>query len=1098
MTACPACAADNPPAARFCNQCGTRLDGAALPAPRSSYTPRHLAERILKDRSALRGEKKRVTVLFADIKGSTRLAQQAGAEAWHGLLDRFFALLGAAVHRYEGTINQYTGDGIMALFGAPLSLEDHAQRACLAALEMQRAVRAFGDELRLAQGLNLTLRVGIHSGEVIVGSIGDDLRMDYTAQGHTVHLAARMEQICEPGHVYLTAATVQQVQGYFRLRSLGRMTVAGIDEPVEVHDLEDADAQATRLGRSLAQGASPLVGREPELKNLQAALAAAQAGEGQVVTVRGEAGIGKSRLCHEFLLSAAAQGFEVHTASGVAYAGAWPLHPIRQLALSRLGLGGRSNPAEIRRLVAGTLLLEHPEHAAALPAVFDFLGAGESEPAAPERLALTRAKLFELLAEFLPCPGEAPLLLLLEDLHFLDAASAEFLVSLATSVRGHRTLLLLNYRPDYADDWLKPLAQQQLELQALDAPQLAQLAHTRLGPHPSVAALAEALGQRAGGNPFFVEEAVQALVDTGQLQGTRGNYRLPQALEAWVIPDSVHALLAARIDRLPEPSKSLLQAAAVIGEAFSTEQIALLLQRTAADCEPLLDSLLAQDFLHRTVPAGGSEAAQFSFRHTLMQEVAESLLLDSQRQTLHGRIAQLMEQHHPADVDGHAGSVCIAYHWAAAQQWARAGEWNLQAARWAGTRDMGMAIEQFRLALKHLDLAAPEPKVMQNRIAARAALIRMAQFTPVPRADVERAYAEGQALAAAAQDVAGAAEMTISYGNEMLHRGDALAAVRLHAEAVHYCLRHGETALLKRFRMAILLSHFSAGQPREGIALVDSADGGAWRREAIGEDNFVSRAFHSLLIAWLGDLRLARQELDAALDYAQAQQRNSSWMHSFVVDLIWQAGETGPALQQALQHAQQGVIRAQDSGSYFIAIAGRALGLALCLLGRAEEAIPELERLTPISAAGGLAAQFEANHLATLARAYLGAGRLNEAAACAERAIASALASGSRVWEIHGWLTWLQLPVHEAARPYAEQGLRRLKALIEASGVLGFLPWWQLAQAHWSRSPAERAQWQREAAEGFARIGAAGPPAAGEQPYPEQAAPDSARLLNRA
>lgn len=1096
MTACAACAADNPPAARFCNQCGARLDSTAPPAVRSGYTPRHLAERILKDRSALRGEKKRVTVLFCDIKGSTRLAQQAGAEAWHGVLDRFFALLGAAVHRYEGTINQYTGDGIMALFGAPLSLEDHAQRACLAALEMQRTVRAFGDELRLSQGLNLTLRVGINSGEVIVGSIGDDLRMDYTAQGHTVHLAARMEHICEPGHIYLSSESAQQVQGYFRLRSLGRMTVAGVDEPVEVHDLEDADAQATRLGRSLARGASPLVGREPELTRLQAALAAAKAGQGQVITVRGEAGIGKSRLCHEFLQHCAAQGFEVHTGTGVAYAGAWPLHPIRHLALSRLGLVGRSNPAEIRRLVAGTLLLEHPEHAAALPSVFDFLGAGEATAAAPDTVMLTRAKLFELLAEFLPCPGEAPLVLLLEDLHFIDAASSEFLHSLANSVRDHRTLLLLNYRPDYADDWLRPLAQLQVEVAALDATQLTQLALTRLGHHPSVNTLAAELGQRAGGNPFFVEEAVQALVDAGRLHGERGHYQLPQALDAWVIPDSVHALLAARIDRLPEQNKALLQAAAVIGEAFPAEHIATLLQWPVAQCEAVLGLLVAQEFL-RLVPSDGP--SQFEFRHTLMLEVAESLLLDSQRQSLHARIAALMEENHPADAPGHAASVCIAYHWAAAQQWAKAGEWNLQAARWAGTRDMGITTEQFQLALKHLDRAAPEPRVIQHRIAARAALIRMAQFMPVPRADVERAFAEGQTLAAEANDVVGAAEMTISYGNEMLHRADAAAAVQLHAEAVHYCLTHGETGLIKRFRMAILLSHFSAGQPREGIALVDSADGGAWRREPIGEDNFVSRAFHSLLLGWMGDLRLAKQELQGALDYAQAQQRQSSWMHSFFVDLAWQGAESGAALVPVLHHAQQGVANAAAGGGpFFSAIAGRALGMALCLVGRAAEAIPLLEQLTPISAPQGLAPQFEANHLATLARAYRDVGRHDDATACAERAIASAEASGSRVWEIHSWLLWLQLPVRESARRHAAQGLQRTKALIDASGVLGFMPWWQLAQAHWSASPDERAEWLREAAAGFVRIGAAGLPAAMENDALEPAPPASARLLNRA
>ncbi len=257
MPSCHNCDAANPDGARFCNQCGTRLGNeASAEAPRRVYTPRHLVERVLKTRAALIGERKRVTVLFVDIKGSTRLAEQAGAEAWHLILDRYFTLLSGAVHRYEGTVNQYTGDGIMALFGAPLAHEDHAVRACFAALEMQRQVRLYADELRLSSGLNLSIRVGLNTGEVIVGAIGDDLRMDYTAQGLTVNLAARMEQICEPGRIYATRNTAVLAEGYFRLRDLGEMTVAGQDQPLRVYEVEGEGVIKTRLERGLARGAA--------------------------------------------------------------------------------------------------------------------------------------------------------------------------------------------------------------------------------------------------------------------------------------------------------------------------------------------------------------------------------------------------------------------------------------------------------------------------------------------------------------------------------------------------------------------------------------------------------------------------------------------------------------------------------------------------------------------------------------------------------------------------------------------------------------------------------------------------------------------------
>lgn len=1041
MTLCLACTAENPDAARFCNQCGGRLDGAVAAPTRQSYTPKHLADRILTQRSALRGEKKRVTVLFCDIKGSTRLAQQAGAEAWHHILDRFFGLLSSAVHRYEGTVNQYTGDGIMALFGAPIALEDHAQRACLAALDMQKALRAFADELRLAQGLNLTLRVGLNSGEVIVGAIGDDLRMDYTAQGHTVNLAARMEHICEPGRVYLSRDTARLVEGYFTLRNLGNMRVDGVDESVEVFDLEGIGALSTRLDRSLSRGSSPFIGRDAETATLLAALEKVRAGEGQIVSVVGEAGIGKSRLCHEFLQACAARGFEVHQATGVPYASALPLHPVRTLALSRLGLVGRSNPAEIRRLVAGTLLLEHPEHAAALPAIFDFLGAGDSTPTAPDQATLTRAKLFELLAHFLPCPREQPLVLLIEDLHFLDTASETFLQALVQSVRDHRALLLLNHRPDYQADWLAPVCDARIAVAALAATQLTQLAATRLGCDASVATLAAEIGARAGGNPFFVEEAVQALFEAGHLQGVPGAYTVVKPILQWPIPDTVHALLAARIDRLPAPAKSLLQAAAIIGQVFVPATLAALAETPDADCAATLRQLELAGFL-LSAPSG----SEWDFRHPLMREVAEGLQLDSQRSKTHARLAGLLEAAHPITPSGTAASVRIAHHWQQAGEWAKAGEWNLQAARWAGTRDMQITIEQFQLALANLDRAPSNEAVQRLRIAARAALIRMAQFTPVSEAAVERAYAEGRATAAAIGDVAGAAELIISYGNEQLHRSNALGAVSLHAEAVQLCLGHCQGEIVRRFRMAILLSHFSAGLPREGIALVDQADDGAWRSDAIGEDNFISRAFHALMLAWLGAFSPARQQLAEALDYAQHEGRNASWMHAFMVDLAWFDGDTG----NVMHHAQLAMQRALESGSaYFQAIAGRAQALALCMNHRADEGIVLLESLAALSAPGGLAHQFEANHLAALAQCHAQAGRPEDARRTAEAAITSAQHSGSQVWEINAWLVLLSLPFERLDARRAAQGVARLGELITSSGAAGYAPWWQRAEARW-------------------------------------------------
>ncbi|HZP12006.1 MAG TPA: adenylate/guanylate cyclase domain-containing protein, partial [Nevskiaceae bacterium] len=622
MVVCGTCRSQNPDGAKFCNQCGSAIGaGAPVGDERKSYTPKHLVDRVLKSRSAIEGERKRVTVLFADIKGSTKLAEQAGAETWHTILDRFFSILTAAVHRYEGTVNQYTGDGIMALFGAPIAHEDHAQRACLAALTMQSELRTFADELRLKSGLNLSMRVGLNTGEVIVGRIGDDLRMDYTAQGLTVNLAARMEHICEPGRIYATRNTASLVEGYFKLRDLGEMSVQGSSAPVRVYEVEGEGQLKTRLSRSLARGGSRFIGRERELDALRAVLERARNGEGQVVAVVGNAGIGKSRLCHEFALECERAGLPVHRATGVPYASALPMYPVQTLLRSRLGLPEHCSVADVKRFVAGTFLLRDPANARILPHIMDFLGAGRGDASAPEE----REQMLDLLASYLPS-SETPQILLVEDLHFADPASEEFLARMLKYVRSTSTLLLLNYRPDYVSEYLIPHLDEQIAVSALTAQQLDELAQSLLGGHPSLDGIAQQIRKRASGNPFFVEEAVQALEESGHLQGGRGMYQLAKPIAEWPIPDTVHALIAARIDRLPQEIKSLLHAAAVIGQEFRPGLLANLASVEEEPCESALGALEDAGFVHQKQAEG--REPEYTFCHPLTQEVAYTSQLE--------------------------------------------------------------------------------------------------------------------------------------------------------------------------------------------------------------------------------------------------------------------------------------------------------------------------------------------------------------------------------------------------------------------------------------------------------------------------------------
>ena len=392
---CLRCNVALPAGARFCDGCGASLKevesrqsrvqsgerggsrlstfDSRLASSSRAQTPRHLAEKILSSRSALEGERKQVTVLFADVKGSMELAEHMDPEEWSAIMELFFRILSGGVERFEGFVDKFTGDGIMALFGAPIAHEDHAQRACYAALHLREALKAYADALRMDRGLNFSVRMGINSGEVVVGKIGDDLRMDYTAQGHTVGLAQRMEALAEPGKALLAGDTIDLIEGYFALRDLGRMKVKGVEAPVRVAELEGVGRVRTRLDRSRARGLSKFVGRNEEMERLEAALRRALAGDGQVVGVMAEAGAGKSRLCYEFLERCRARGITVRTATGVPHGRAVPLQPVLEFYREIYGITQEDSDAQARQKIAGFVAQMAPEELGSLPLLFDFL-----------------------------------------------------------------------------------------------------------------------------------------------------------------------------------------------------------------------------------------------------------------------------------------------------------------------------------------------------------------------------------------------------------------------------------------------------------------------------------------------------------------------------------------------------------------------------------------------------------------------------------------------------------------------------------------------------------------------------------------------------
>jgi predicted ATPase/class 3 adenylate cyclase len=615
---------------------------AATPAP-LAYTPPYLAEKILTTRSTMEGERKQVTVLFADLKGNTELIRDLDPEAAQQLLDTALQHMMDAVHRFEGTVNDVAGDGIMAMFGAPIAHEDHALRACYAALEMQAALRRYAEVVRRTQGLEVLLRVGLNSGGVLVRTIGNDLYMNYSGVGLTTNLAARMEQLAPPGTIRLTAATLQLVEGAVRVNALGPIPVKGLAEPVEVFELVGATPVHRRLQAAVARGLTRFVGRDQELAVLTQALAQAAQGHGQLVALLGEAGVGKSRLVYELLHSHATQGWRVLEAASVSYGKATPYFPVLDLLRRYAQVDDHDDPRTIRAKVTGHVLTLDERLQETLPALLSLLEAlPEDSPFLHLDPSQRRQRTLAALQRLLLRDSQAqPLLLVCEDLHWIDSETRALLDSLVERLPTAQLLLLVNYRPEYQHGWGSKTYYTQLRLDPLPPASAEEFLHALLGDDPSLAPLKQLLIARTEGNPFFLEESVRTLVETGVLVGDPGAYRLAQALPSIQVPATVQAVLAARIDRLPLEEKRLLQTAAVVGTEVPLPLLQAIADMPEAVLHRGLAHLQAAEFLYETRLFPEQE---YTFKHALTHEVAYGSLLMERRRALHECAAQAIEE----------------------------------------------------------------------------------------------------------------------------------------------------------------------------------------------------------------------------------------------------------------------------------------------------------------------------------------------------------------------------------------------------------------------------------------------------------------------
>jgi class 3 adenylate cyclase/tetratricopeptide (TPR) repeat protein len=982
---CPQCGGQLSATAKFCSECAHPVDQPVVPPQRfaspQTYTPKHLAEKILTSKSALEGERKLVTVLFADLKGSMELLADRDPEEARKLLDPVLERMMEAVHHYEGTVNQVMGDGIMALFGAPLAHEDHAVRACYAALRMQESVKKYAGEVRRSHAAVVKIRVGLNSGEVVVRAIGSDLHMEYTAVGQTTHLAARMEQIADPGAIVITPDTLALAEGFVAVKPLGPVPVKGLAKTVEVYEVTGAGPARTRLQAAARRGLTRFVGRDAELEQLRRAQQLADTGHGQVAAIVGEAAVGKSRLVYEFTHSLRLRDWLVLEAPSVSYGKVTSYLPVIDLLKGYFRIQDRDELHEIREKVTSRLLTVDPALEPTLPALLTLLDVPADDaawqaldPGQRRQRTLDGVKRL-LLRE----AREQALLLVFEDLHWIDGETQALLDGLVDSLGSARLLLLVNYRPEYQHAWGSKTSYSQVRLDALPAASAGELLEALLGDDPGLAPLKQLLVRR--GNPFFLEETIQTLVETKALEGERGRYRLTRPVQALRVPPTVQAMLAARIDRLSPEDKRLLQMASVVGSDVPFTLLQAIAELSDEALRRGLDRLQAAEFLYET---GLYSDLGYAFKHALTHEVTYGGLLQERRRELHARIVEAIETLHP---DRLAEQIeRLAHHALRGELREKAVHYLRQAGGKAAARSaLQDAQACFAQALGVLESLPEDQSTLEQAFDTRLELRYVLHQLGEPRRMLE-CLREAEAIAERLNDdrrrgrvcafvanihmLLGELDEALVIGTRALEIAGRLGDLRLrtlttgYLEVAHYLRgEYGRVVELATDNLAALpadradeyFGHNRASSVFDRVFLVMSlaelgrfAEAAEYEAEMIGLAEPTHHAFTVSLAHWAaGTLYLLRGDWAKArslIEHGIAVSRTGNVVFvlpSVVASSAWvlaQLGETSEALnrlqegEQLLErHAARGIVVQRGSGDY-------ALGRAWLLLGRLDEA----------------------------------------------------------------------------------------------------------------------------------------------------------------
>jgi class 3 adenylate cyclase/tetratricopeptide (TPR) repeat protein len=1024
---CFHCKSENQAEAKFCDQCGARLDakcsscgetnrghakfcqncGGQLAANAESFAPKSsptinsaVAPSDSAPRASLDAERKQVTVLFADIRGSTSLIEKLDPEEVRKHFDPVLRIMMDAVHRYGGTVNQVLGDGVMALFGAPLAHQDHALRACYAALAMQAEMRRLAARAEVENRGAIRIGVGINSGEVVVRSLTNDLNIDYSALGHTTHLAARMEEHAPGGAIMLTAATLREVEGYVEVKSVGALQVKGFSNAIDAFELTGATAARNRLQAAAARGLSRFVGREAEIDFMRQALTLSAGGRGQVLAVVGEAGMGKSRLVQHFRDHGVTSDWRVLEAPSVSYGKATLYLPMISLLRDYFSLAESAAPDIVRRKVAAQALQLNPALSDAIAPILSLLDAlpngqgGGAEPqlsaeisrfAALEPQERRRRTFAALTRLFLSESQKQPLLLIFEDLHWIDSETHEFLDALVEQLAHGRIFLLVNYRPGFSHNWADRQEYTRLRLNPLAPAGADELLDSLLGGDREMASLKAILIKRTDGNPFFLEESVRSLAEAGVLIGSRGNYRAAVRIESVRIPNKVQTVLAERIDRLPRPEKQLLQTAAVIGVTVPV----LLLRAVAGLPEEELHALLANlqgaEFIHES---NLFPELEYKFTHALSNEVAYGALLNERRAELHGQILHALET--AAGEKVHEDVETLAHHAFRGELWVKAAVYLKQAGSKAMTHSaFGEALASYERAFEALAHLPETPARSEQQIDLHLDC-RNVLFLRGDLARVGEQLAQAEALAERLGDERRLARVLNFQNSYYGLVGDPERAIQAGRRALDLPVTNQDAALCAVTRYYTGVAYNKIAQyDRAAVVLRSGMQNveGELQHQHFGTTVILSVIFRSHLLQSLAmtgyfDEGIARGA--EGIEIAEEANHPVSLIHinsslGFLYLFKGDFDKAIPVLENALAICENKQI------PIYVPLVAPRLGYAYAHAGRLAEGLRLLEQSIEDSAAVGRAG-FLALNMNWLSEAYLLAGRIDEAVALAERA----------------------------------------------------------------------------------------------------------------